>query len=64
MLRLNDAVDGDNCRMLLQVHDSVVFEIKNGMEDIYIPMIKEVMKDNREPFPNLVYEVEVKKWGE
>lgn len=64
MLRLNEAVDGDSCRMLLQVHDSVVFEIKDGMEDIYIPMIKEVMKDNRQPFPGLAYDVEVKKWGE
>lgn len=64
MLRLEDAVDNDNCRMLLQVHDSVVFEIKNDSEDIYLPMIKEVMEDVKDPFDYVKFAVDVHKWGE
>jgi DNA polymerase-1 len=43
MLRLFREVDGPNCQMLLQVHDSVVFEIRESMVDYYVPIIKEVM---------------------
>lgn len=48
MVRLyNDVVmpSSDECRMLLQIHDSVVFEVKIGTEDKYLPMIKEIMED-------------------
>lgn len=62
MLRLDDAVDNDNCRMLLQIHDSVVFEIKTDHEEIYIPQIKEVMEDVKPDF-GVRFAVEVKEWG-
>jgi DNA polymerase-1 len=63
MLRLSETVDSDDCRMLLQVHDSVVFEIRNGMEDAYLPKIKEVM-EAVEPDFGVHFAVDVHKWGE
>lgn len=33
----------ENCKLLLQVHDSLWFEIREGMEMIYLPKIKEIM---------------------
>lgn len=43
MIRLSREVDDENeCRMLLMVHDSVIFEIKTEYVDQYIPLIKKV----------------------
>jgi DNA polymerase-1 len=66
MLNLAQVIDWDSCRMLLQVHDSVVFEIAQGTEDRWLPIIREVMQDvgtlhaqfGRIPFP-----VEIKEWA-
>lgn len=64
MCNLFDLVDDDvECRMLLTVHDSVVFEIKNGLEDKYIPLIKQVMEDVKPDFGVNFY-IDYKKWGE
>jgi DNA polymerase I-like protein with 3'-5' exonuclease and polymerase domains len=63
MLRLGEVVDGDNCRMLLQIHDAVVFEIKNGMEEGYLPQIKAVMEDVKPDF-GVKFFVSIDKWGE
>lgn len=64
MLRLENEVDNDaECRMLLQVHDSVVFEIKDGTEEYYLPKIKKVMEDIPQPF-GVKFAIEIKKWGE
>jgi DNA polymerase I-like protein with 3'-5' exonuclease and polymerase domains len=49
--------------MLLQVHDSVVFEIREGMEDHYLPLIKQVM-ENVEPDFGVKFAVDVHAWGE
>jgi DNA polymerase-1 len=35
---------GNDIRLLLQVHDELVFEIKKGMEDHYAPIIKQAME--------------------
>lgn len=40
-----DQVSNGEVRMLLQVHDSIIFEIKNGLEGKWIPRILEVMED-------------------
>lgn len=48
MVALFERVDqpsNGEVRMLLQVHDSVIFEIKDGMEGKWIPKILEVMED-------------------
>lgn len=62
MLRLDEAVDSDDCRMLLQVHDSVVFEIRNGMEAAYLPRIRTVMEDVSPDF-GVVFRVDIHRWG-
>jgi DNA polymerase I-like protein with 3'-5' exonuclease and polymerase domains len=54
-------VNGPDCRMLLQVHDSVVFEIKNGMEDTYLPEIRRIMTDL--PQFGVKFAVDIKKWS-
>jgi DNA polymerase-1 len=43
MVSLMREVINDDCKMLLQVHDSLWFEIRQGMEHIYLPRIMEVM---------------------
>lgn len=44
-LRNPELVSGSaDCRMLLSVHDELVFEIKSGEEKNYIPKVKEVME--------------------
>jgi DNA polymerase-1 len=62
MVRLDERVDSDDCRMLLQVHDSVVFELKTGRESYYLPLIQSTMEDIPEPF-GVKFAVEVKEWG-
>lgn len=63
MVRLFEQVDNDEeCRMLLQVHDSIVFEIKEGTEDKYLPLIKETM-ENVEPDFGVKFAVDIHEWG-
>lgn len=38
-------LNNDECRMDLQVHDELRFDIEDGKEDIYIPEIKRIMED-------------------
>lgn len=68
MIKLFEQVDNDEeCRMLLTVHDSIVFEIKNGREDYYIPKIKSIMEDvdgfDGEPF-RVRFAADVKRFGD
>jgi DNA polymerase-1 len=52
----------DKCMMLLQVHDSVVFEIRDDLVDLYRPKIVEVM-ENVEPDFGVKFSVDFHKWG-
>src|SRR5690606_32711168 len=46
MVRLWDEIDDeDRCRILLTVHDSVVFEVREDLIDEYMPRIKAIMED-------------------
>lgn len=45
MVRLHEEVDSDECRMLLQVHDSITFEIRTELVPLYTPLIRRVMED-------------------
>lgn len=46
MIRLFDEIDDEEkCRMLLQVHDAVVFEVREDLVDEYMPKIKALMED-------------------
>lgn len=63
MLRVWNAIDDhDECRMLLQVHDSIVFEIKEGLEDKYRPIIMACM-ENVEPDFGVKFAVDFHEWG-
>jgi len=64
MVRCFESVDNDEeCRMLLQVHDSIVWEIKKDKVDKYLPMIKEAMT-NIEPDFGVTFAVDIHKFGE
>jgi len=45
MVKLYEEIDSDDCRILMQVHDSVLFEISEQSVDEYKVRIKEVMED-------------------
>lgn len=40
-----DQVSNDEVRMLLQVHDSIIFEIKQGTSEKWLPLINNVMSN-------------------
>lgn len=64
MLRVADAIGWDNpdCRMLLQVHDSIVLEVKEGLESKYHPLVKEAM-EKVEPDFEVRFAVDLHRWG-
>lgn len=65
-LRIDGIVDWDDCRVLLQVHDSYVFEIKIGTENKWIPKIQQIMEDVgelHEDFKLVPFPVDVHQWG-
>lgn len=50
MVRAFNLIDDENCRLLLQVHDSLVWEIKTDMIDEYSARILELMEDVQPDF--------------
>jgi DNA polymerase-1 len=62
MLELSRTVDCDDVQMLLQVHDSVVFQIKNDLVEEVSPLIEKTMA-NWEEAPEVPLKVEGKQWG-
>lgn len=62
MVNLDREVVNDDCRMLLQVHDSLLFEIKDGTEEEYIPRIVKIMETAPVDF-GVRFKIEVKRWG-
>lgn len=61
MIRVDEFIDWNDCKMVLQVHDSLAFEIKNGEEDKWLPGIIERMMDVNNF--GVTFRVETKKWG-
>jgi DNA polymerase I-like protein with 3'-5' exonuclease and polymerase domains len=62
------APSNGECRMLLQIHDEIVFEIKTGKEEEYLPRIKEVMEDVNALVPDndkfkVKFAVKLSPWG-
>lgn len=45
MVKAWQELESDNCRILLQVHDSITFEVKQELSDEYIDRIQHVMED-------------------
>lgn len=64
MIRLYNEVDNPECRMLLMVHDSVIFEIKKEYLEQYITQIKEVMSRVTDEINfDVPFDVEEEFWG-
>lgn len=68
MIYLMQEVCDENCRMVLQIHDAIAFEIKTGMEDHYLPRIIEVMERAPQDFckaigVNVHFAVDAHRWG-
>jgi DNA polymerase-1 len=67
MRRLFKEVDGPDCMMLLQVHDSIVWEIRDSEADRVIPEIIKIMEDvdgsTGEVF-GVKFAVDCHRWGE
>jgi DNA polymerase-1 len=66
MLALDEVIDWVECRMLLQVHDSVVFEIAIGREDYWLPIIRRVMENVsafHPQFGKIPFPVDIKEYG-
>lgn len=64
MIRVYNEVDQQSngeIQMLLQVHDSIIFEVKQGTADMWIPKACAVMEDVNAMFPfNVRFAVEAK----
>lgn len=66
MVRCFKELDGEDCQMLLQVHDSITFEVREELAEEYTAKIKEVMEDvtaavGEDLFP-VKFAVEVGPW--
>ena len=72
MVRAMRELDNPDCRMLLQVHDALVFEVRASKAKLYRKKIKELMEDIQgalgdecpEEFLSVHFNVEVSNWGE
>jgi len=49
MIRMPDAIKDLPAKMLLQVHDELLFEVEEGHEDQVIAVVKEVMENASDP---------------
>ncbi|MEM7727719.1 MAG: DNA polymerase I [Pseudomonadota bacterium] len=70
MIRMPDAIHAvEGARMLLQVHDELVFEVPEGREDALIDVVKGVMEHAHEPAVALSVPIDVeaqaaKNWND
>lgn len=63
MLRSDrEGFNTDDCRMLLQVHDSIVWEIREDLVDKYIPELANMMA-RIEPDFGVTFKADLKIWG-
>jgi DNA polymerase-1 len=53
MIRMPDAIADLPARMLLQVHDELLFEVDEGHEDALIDVAREIMENANEPIVKL-----------
>ncbi|MNY44459.1 DNA polymerase I [compost metagenome] len=61
MVRIEPALEAEkpSARMLLQVHDELIFEVPEGTENDAIPVIKRVMEGAAEPAVRLTVPIQV-----
>lgn len=68
MIALQKELCNDECFLVLQIHDEVVFEIATGREDYYLSKAQEIMSRIPEDFNkfvgvNLLFTTDAKEWG-
>jgi len=66
-LDIDEQIDWEECSLLLQIHDAFVFEIANGTEDKWIPIIQQTMETPGRyngAFSQIPFPVDVHKFGE
>lgn len=62
--RLDQRLDGQDAHLLLQVHDSLVFEIRDEILNAVLPIIRDTMQDNPEFSIPMLVDIKVgKSWG-
>lgn len=69
LAHIMENLDNEDCRLLLQVHDALVFEVREDLAEEYAVKIKETMEnvngicspDGEELFP-VTFAVEVESW--
>lgn len=67
MIKVEELIKGQEAevKMLLQVHDELIFEIKTDKIDFYAPKIRNIMQDVLElRIPIIVDESRGNNWGE
>lgn len=69
MIAIAKEVCDENCFMVLQIHDEIALEIREGMEDEYLPRVQAKMVEATEGFlahveTSVAFTTSVKKWGE
>lgn len=58
-------IQSEEIKMLLQVHDELVFEVKEGSEEKFAEQIKEIMQDAYKLKVPLVAEAKIgSNWGD
>ncbi len=68
MIEIARQVCDDNCFLLLQIHDEIVFEIREGMEEKYINEAQAIMETVPMDFCNytgvpVAFHSSAGKWG-
>jgi DNA polymerase-1 len=68
MIELARTVCDDNCFLLLQIHDEIVFEIREGMEEDYLARAQKVMEEVPKAFCDftgvpVAFHSSAGKWG-
>lgn len=70
MIHIMENLDNEDCRLLLQVHDALVFEVREDLAEEYAVKIKAAMEDvngicnpgSAEPLFPVTFAVEVESW--
>jgi DNA polymerase-1 len=52
-----------NCQVVLTIHDSIVLQIKEGYEDMYLPQAQKIMEEIPTTAFSMTFTVGVGEWG-
>lgn len=64
LVEISETVCDSFCRLVLTVHDSIVLEIKKGMEHIYLPRAQAIMERIPSEAFGMTFAVDCHEWGE